>query len=52
MANRVERILEIPNAHIFYRNFSGVEKKYNPAGRLQTEEESNSYGNLIKELLE
>ena len=32
MANRVERILEIPNAHIFYRNFSGVEKKYNPAG--------------------
>ena len=26
-------------------------KKYNPAGRLQTEEESNSYGNLIKELL-
>ena len=31
MANRVERILEIPNAHIFYRNFSGVEKKYNPA---------------------
>ena len=32
MANRVERILEIPDAHIFYRNFSGVEKKYNPAG--------------------
>ena len=32
MSGRVERILEIPNAHIFYRNFSGVEKKYNPAG--------------------
>lgn len=32
MAGRVERILEIPNAHIFYRNFAGVEKKYNPAG--------------------
>ena len=32
MPNRVERILEIPDAHIFYRNFSGVEKKYNPAG--------------------
>lgn len=32
MANRVERIIEIADAHIFYRNFSGVEKKYNPAG--------------------
>lgn len=32
MANRVERILEIPNAHIFYRNFAGIEKKYNSAG--------------------
>lgn len=32
MADRVEREISIENAHIFYRNFKGEEKKYNPAG--------------------
>ncbi len=34
MADRVDRIITIENAHIFYRNFSGKETQYNRAGQM------------------